>query len=108
MAWHSSRLAFLGSCLVFLRVGFVTALEVVRHDKTWQPTYVLEATAQNITVACKTRYSTVFNGSFPGPTLYLKEGETTWVRVYNNIEDANITVVRMPYSHSYLDPWRAG
>ena len=59
----------------------------------YTPDYVLVATAQNITINCISRYSVVFNGTSPGPPLYLKEGETTWVRVYNEIPDQNVTVV---------------
>ncbi|KIV91825.1 hypothetical protein PV10_06322 [Exophiala mesophila] len=28
----------------------------------------------------------------PGPPLYLREGSTTWVRVFNDLEDQNLTV----------------
>jgi len=57
------------------------------------PDYVLVATAENITINCLSRYSVIFNASFPGPHIYFKENQTTWVRVYNNIEDQNLTVV---------------
>ncbi|KAJ4590774.1 hypothetical protein HRR83_007788 [Exophiala dermatitidis] len=55
------------------------------------PDYVLVATAKNITINCETRYSVVFNGTTPGPALYMKENHTTWVRVYNKIPDQNLT-----------------
>jgi FtsP/CotA-like multicopper oxidase with cupredoxin domain len=71
----------------------VASGRLMRHDASWQPEYVLEATAQNITVNCQSRYSTVFNGTSPGPTLHLQEGKTSWVRVWNRIEDNNVTVV---------------
>lgn len=58
-----------------------------------KPDYVLVATAANITINCQHRYSVIFNGTSPGPPLYLRENSTTWVRVYNNIEDQNLTVV---------------
>lgn len=57
------------------------------------PDYVLVATAANLTINCQQRYSVILNGTSPGPPLYLKEGYTTWVRVFNNIEDQNLTVV---------------
>ncbi|KIW71105.1 L-ascorbate oxidase [Phialophora macrospora] len=56
------------------------------------PDYVLVATAQNISINCRSRYSVVFNGTSPGPPLYLRENYTTWVRVYNRIENENLTV----------------
>jgi L-ascorbate oxidase len=58
-----------------------------------KPDYVLVATAADITINCQHRYSVIFNGTSPGPPLYMREGSTTWVRVYNNIEDQNLTVV---------------
>jgi hypothetical protein len=58
------------------------------------PDYVLVATAKNITINCQTRYSVVFNGTTPGPPLYMKENYTTWVMVYNRLQDQNLTVVR--------------
>jgi L-ascorbate oxidase len=62
------------------------------HNGSFQPDYILRATAQNIPVDCESRYSVVLNGSSPGPTLYLQEGKTTWIRVYNDIENENLTV----------------
>ncbi|RMZ85906.1 hypothetical protein DV736_g6540, partial [Chaetothyriales sp. CBS 134916] len=56
------------------------------------PDYKLVATAENLTINCQTRYSVVFNGTTPGPPLYMKENYTTWVRVYNHIHDQNLTV----------------
>lgn len=71
------------------------------------PDYVLVATAQNLTINCQTRYSVVLNGTSPGPPLYMKEGQTTWIRVFNHIEDQNVTVVccspRLPQL-SYPEP----
>lgn len=58
------------------------------------PDYKLIATVDNITINCQTRYSVIFNGTTPGPPLYMKENYTTWVRVYNHIRDQNVTVVR--------------
>ncbi|RMD40596.1 hypothetical protein DV735_g4534, partial [Chaetothyriales sp. CBS 134920] len=56
------------------------------------PEYKLVATAENITLHCQSRYSVVFNGTSPGPPLHLRENHTTWVRVYNHIDDENLTV----------------
>lgn len=77
-------------------------LACARPSSGWQPwaagyapDYVLSATAENITINCLSRYSVVFNGTLPGPPLYLKENHTTWVRVYNSIEDQNLTVVSL-------------
>ncbi|KAL8396299.1 hypothetical protein RB594_004707 [Gaeumannomyces avenae] len=64
----------------------------VVHDSAWTPDYVLEATAQTITLDCRQRHSVVVNSSSPGPTLYLAENKTTWVRVHNRMPDQNFTV----------------
>lgn len=70
---------------------------------SWAPDYVLSATAENITINCLSRYSVVFNGTSPGPPLTLKENHTTWVRVYNNIKDQNLTVVSCEYHYEQID-----
>lgn len=62
------------------------------HDAGFQPEYILRATAQNVTFDCESRYSVVFNGTSPGPPLYMQEGRTTWVRVYNDMTNENLTV----------------
>ncbi|KAM0427435.1 hypothetical protein ACHAQK_012032 [Fusarium lateritium] len=62
------------------------------HDKGFTPDYVLEATLDDIKVNCISRSSVTFNGTYPGPTLYLREEQTTWIRVYNRIPDNNVTV----------------
>ncbi|KAM0231823.1 hypothetical protein ACHAP5_010923 [Fusarium lateritium] len=62
------------------------------HDKSFTPDYVLEATLDDIKVNCISRSSVTFNGSYPGPTLYLREEQTTWIRVYNRVPDNNVTV----------------
>ena len=62
---------------------------------------MLIGTAQNITANCESRYSVVFNGTSPGPVLQLEEGKTTWVRVYNEIPDKNLTVVRVKFDSDH-------
>ena len=80
---------------LFGLLGFLhqCGAQAVLHDRSFTPHYVLEATAADITINCQTRYSVIFNGTSPGPSLYLVEGLTTWVRVYNAIPDQNLTVV---------------
>jgi hypothetical protein len=68
------------------------------------PDYVLVATAENVTINCQTRYSVIFNGTTPGPALYMKENYTTWVRVYNQITDQNLTVVSFRNHKSLVGP----
>lgn len=77
--------------LIFILVtGTIASFS--KHDGSFQPDYILRATAKNISIDCDSRYSVVLNGTSPGPPLYLREGWTTWVRVYNDIKDQNLTV----------------
>ncbi|KAI1319964.1 L-ascorbate oxidase [Xylariaceae sp. FL0255] len=62
------------------------------HDASWQPEYVLYATQETMSINCQQRQSVVFNGTTPGPPIYLKEGQTTWIRVYNQLPNLNLTV----------------
>ncbi|UPL03177.1 hypothetical protein LCI18_014111 [Fusarium solani-melongenae] len=62
------------------------------HDSSFVPDYVLEATLEEIQIDCTSRLSVIFNGTYPGPTLHLREGQTTWVRVYNRMAHKNVTV----------------
>ncbi|OTA92700.1 putative multicopper oxidase [Hypoxylon sp. CO27-5] len=91
MLWHLSLLLSL-----ILQVGLlqtcVVATTASIHDDSWQPEYVLHVTFENITMNCEQRESVIFNGTMPGPPLFLKEGKTTWVRVYNDMSDLNFTV----------------
>lgn len=94
MRWHLGLLPSL-----ILQVGLlqtcVDASKASIHDNSWQPEYVLRATFETITMNCEKRESVVFNRTMPGPPLFLKEGKTTWVRVYNDMSDKNFTVVRV-------------
>lgn len=91
-----------------------TGLRQVRHNVNFQPDYVLRVTEQTIAAACRTRLSAVVNGgpqnntmpylirsnillhlgTSPGPPIYLKENQTTWIRVYNDFASENLTMVR--------------
>ncbi|KAK5072112.1 hypothetical protein LTR64_004110 [Lithohypha guttulata] len=84
---------------IALSAILLTNLCQSRSSSDWRPwtadhtpDYKLVATAENTTINCLSRYSVIFNGTIPGPPLHMKENYTTWVRVYNNIEDQNLTV----------------
>jgi hypothetical protein len=66
---------------------------VVHHDDSFQPDHILRETAQNYKEACTTRYSVLVNGTSPGPELRLREGQVSWIRVYNDMKDDNTTIV---------------
>jgi len=81
------------------------------HDGSFVPDQILRVTAQNITQGCLSRYSVLVNGemlmgvsgytqiltrcigTFPGPELRFQEGQTRWIRVYNDMGDKNLTMV---------------
>ncbi|KAI9832633.1 MAG: hypothetical protein M1819_004218 [Sarea resinae] len=79
--------------LALLLLGFAAAdTSIHTHDASFTPDFVLRVTAQNFSQACYERYSTIINGSSPGPEIRLQEGTTSWIRVYNDMEDLNLTM----------------
>lgn len=87
----------LGTFLPFVVSAVLLSCRVIADAPYPQssPDYVLVGTAANHTINCQQRYSVIFNGTSPGPPLYMKENYTTWVRVYNHIQDQNLTVVSL-------------
>ncbi|RAH83160.1 putative multi-copper oxidase [Aspergillus japonicus CBS 114.51] len=73
-------------------VSGTLAAHLTRHDESFSPDYILRVTEDTVPIACRTRYSALVNGSIPGPTLYLRENQTTWVRVYNDMLSNNLTI----------------
>lgn len=67
-------------------------MTLVKHDETFQPDVVLRVGLATIQQDCQPRLSVVVNGTYPGPSLYLDPGVTTWIRVYNDA-DVNTTMV---------------
>ena len=78
--------------ILFTLSRFVEAINYV-HDKSFSPDVILRGTLQNVSQACIERSSVLLNGTSPGPEVRLKAGKTTWVRVYNDMNDLNLTVV---------------
>lgn len=85
LPWRALSLAaWIGASVAKLRV----------HDETFQPDYVLEAREVDYDINCGMRRSVAINGTIPGPAIHLREGKTTWIRVYNWMEGKNLTMVR--------------
>ncbi|KAL2867486.1 Cupredoxin [Aspergillus lucknowensis] len=80
------------SIAVLLGLAAASQGHVYRHDHSFQPDHILRVTAGTFSEACSERYSVLVNGSLPGPELRLREGETSWIRVYNDMTDANTTI----------------
>jgi hypothetical protein len=87
MGLLSSNMRGILSCLV---LGLVTAA----RGQNFEPDQILRVTAENYNQACTDRFSVLVNGASPGPELRLQEDETTWIRVYNDMENENVTMVR--------------
>ena len=83
---------FLPYVLLFASIHRVTASTYV-HDQTFVPDVILRGTAANISQACLNRLSVLLNGTAPGPEIRIPAGKTTWIRVYNDMDDHNLTVV---------------
>jgi FtsP/CotA-like multicopper oxidase with cupredoxin domain len=59
---------------------------------SWQPDLILRVSNDTIAADCTARRSTVVNGTSPGPTIRVKEGDHVWIRVYNDMVDSNTTM----------------
>lgn len=95
MAAFSARcfgsLLFLGGL-----IPWVSATGMHTHNETFVPDAVLRVTVQNISQSCLPSKMTVLvNGTSPGPELRLGAGKTYWIRVYNDMMDQNLTMVRI-------------
>lgn len=86
-----SLLAFL---LLHGLLGSALAGRVAEHGQSFHPDYVLRITEETVPIACQLRKSVLVNGTSPGPEIRLKPGSTTWIRVYNDMDALNTTMVR--------------
>jgi hypothetical protein len=78
--------------LVFWIISCSQAKKLVKHDASFVPDVVLRVTIDTIKLNCQPRLSTLINGQYPAPPIYLKAEQTTWIRVYNDA-DMNTTMV---------------
>ncbi|KAJ9645534.1 hypothetical protein H2204_001114 [Knufia peltigerae] len=82
----------MGACVSFLSLlSFTGATKLVKHDVNFIPDIVLRVTVDTINLDCQERVSTLVNGTYPGPPIYLEPEQTTWIRVYNDA-DVNTTM----------------
>ncbi|OAA41314.1 L-ascorbate oxidase [Metarhizium rileyi] len=68
------------------------SLKTYRHDDSFTPDIVLSIARRNISIGGMYRETTLVNNSLPGPTLRIPEQKTIWIRVYNKIENDNVTI----------------
>jgi FtsP/CotA-like multicopper oxidase with cupredoxin domain len=79
--------------LIFLATTGVVKATLQCHGEAFIPDAVLRITAQNISQSCLPSKSVVLvNGTSPGPELRLLEGQTYWIRVYNDMPEQNLTM----------------
>ncbi|KAK3942667.1 putative L-ascorbate oxidase [Diplogelasinospora grovesii] len=64
------------------------------HDDSFSPDHILRITLLNVSTACESqsRQTVVVNGTVPGPALHLLPGAVSWIRVYNDMSDQNLTM----------------
>ena len=72
-----------------------------KHGADFIPDAILRITVQNISQSCLPPKPVVLvNGTSPGPEIRLMEGGTYWIRVYNDMPHANLTMVDFPFYSS--------
>ncbi|KAI9827283.1 MAG: hypothetical protein M1832_005421 [Thelocarpon impressellum] len=79
-------------CLLVLILPVHAAPETFTHDETFTPDRILRVSETTLSLSCLTQASVVVNGTSPGPELRIPAGKTTWVRVYNDMENRNVTM----------------
>ena len=88
--------------LILLLLPSLCLAAVSTHDSSFIPDQILRVTAQNVTMNCESRYSVVVNGTVPGPEVRITEGKVSWIRVYNDMTDHNLTIVRSASSLAHV------
>jgi len=64
-----------------------------RHGEDFVPDHYLSVTFENHTVACQHHMSALVNHTSPGPTIRIPAAKTSWIRVCNDMEEHNTTMV---------------
>jgi hypothetical protein len=74
--------------------------ETVVHGENFWPDHVLRVSIAEVPSGCESREGLVVNGTSPGPTIRLLAGVSSWIRVYNDMIDQNLTMVNLTLSYS--------
>ncbi|KAK4126927.1 multicopper oxidase [Parathielavia appendiculata] len=56
------------------------------------PDHVLRVSIANVPSACETRQDVVVNGTSPGPAIRVLPGARSWIRVYNDMDNWNLSM----------------
>jgi hypothetical protein len=87
-------------------VAAAAALTTHVHDASFNPDVVLHITSQKIGIGGIQRLSVLVNGTVPGPPIVLPEEKVVWVRVYNDMDQENVTMVnRAPTAEAPTRLW---
>ncbi|RCI09398.1 hypothetical protein L249_3641 [Ophiocordyceps polyrhachis-furcata BCC 54312] len=80
-------------CALSVVLDSVSALSLHEHrDGSFTPHQVLRVKQGLIATGGRRLMSALVNGSMPGPTVRIPEDKAIWIRVYNDMEDANLTM----------------
>ncbi|KAK4643207.1 Ascorbate oxidase (AO)-like protein [Podospora bellae-mahoneyi] len=66
--------------------------EMVTHDHNFHPDHILRVTEAQVPLSCESRTDILVNGTSPGPALHILPGTSSWIRVYNDMPDQNLTM----------------
>ena len=80
------------SLLLLFRLILPLYVTATIHDD-FTPDAILRVTVQNISLGGIQKLTTLVNGSIPGPELRVPENETAWIRVFNDMDGQNLTMV---------------
>ena len=75
--------------------------ETVVHGENFWPDHVLRISIAEVPSGCENREGLVVNGTSPGPTIRLLSGASSWIRVYNDMIDQNLTMVSLTLSYAH-------
>lgn len=71
----------------------------IHHDSSFSPDFILRVTQDPYTQSCISKDKVILvNGTSPGPELRLVEGNIYWIRVFNDMDNNNLTMVCKPVS----------
>jgi Multicopper oxidase len=87
------RSSTLSSLLFGSLIPAAALASTVVHDDSFTPDHILRATVLQVPSGCESRQSVVVNGTSPGPAIHLLPGTSSWIRVYNDMTDQNLTMV---------------
>lgn len=74
--------------------GFFNLTRPVFHDASFSPDFILNVTEKPFTQSCISKPAVILiNGTSPGPEIRLAEGKIYWIRVFNDMDNQNLTMV---------------